>query len=50
MTTRVLLADDHLLFAETLAHLLTPRYDVVDIVADGRALLISARKHKPPLR
>jgi DNA-binding NarL/FixJ family response regulator len=47
MTTRVLLADDHVLFAQSLARLLTPRYDVVDTVVDGRELLVSARKHKP---
>jgi DNA-binding NarL/FixJ family response regulator len=47
MTTRVLLADDHVLFAETLSHLLAKRYEIVDIVGDGRALLASARKYKP---
>src|SRR5215468_5844282 len=47
MTTRVLLADDHVLFAQALAQLLTQRYEVVDIVADGRALLDSVRNHKP---
>lgn len=47
MTTRVLLADDHVLFAQTMAELLKQRYDVVDIVADGRALLDSVRNHKP---
>src|SRR5262245_7395817 len=47
MTTRVLLADDHILFAEALAHLLAQRYEVVQIVGDGRAMLASARDHKP---
>jgi len=47
MKTRVLLADDHLLFAQTLNDLLSERYDVVDIVGDGRALQQSARTHKP---
>jgi len=47
MTKRVLLADDHMLFAQALAQLLVPKYDVVDIVGDGRALLRSAREHKP---
>src|SRR5262245_62010574 len=47
MTTRVLLADDHMLFVQALAQLLAPKYDVVDIVGDGRALQTSARKHKP---
>ena len=47
MTTRVLLADDHALFAQALTDRLAQQYDVVDIVGDGRALLTSARKHKP---
>jgi len=47
MTTRVVLADDHVLFAQTLAELLRPRYEVIDTVADGRALLASARQHRP---
>jgi DNA-binding NarL/FixJ family response regulator len=47
MRTRVLLADDHVLFAEALSHLLAQRYDVVDVVGDGRALLASTRNHKP---
>jgi DNA-binding NarL/FixJ family response regulator len=47
MTIRVVLADDHALFAQTLAEMLRPRYDIVDSVGDGRALLTAARKHKP---
>src|SRR5262249_54907392 len=47
MTTRVLLADDHTLFAQALAHRLGQRYEVVDIVGDGKSLLEAARKHKP---
>ena len=47
MTTRVLLADDHLLFAQAMAELLAGRYEVVGIVADGRALQAAARAHKP---
>ena len=47
MRTRVLLADDHLLFAQTLNDLLSERYDVVDIVGDGKALQQSAKTHKP---
>jgi DNA-binding NarL/FixJ family response regulator len=47
MTTRVLLADDHSLFAQAMARLLAQRYEVVDIVADGKALQASARMHKP---
>jgi DNA-binding NarL/FixJ family response regulator len=47
MTTRVLLADDHLLFAQTMTALLAERYEVVDVVGDGRALQASARKHQP---
>jgi DNA-binding NarL/FixJ family response regulator len=47
MTTRILLADDHLLFAQALTQLLSPRYEVVEIVGDGKALQAAARKHKP---
>jgi DNA-binding NarL/FixJ family response regulator len=47
MTTRVLIADDHILFAQTLAGLLSKRFEIVEIVGDGRALLNAARKHKP---
>jgi NarL family two-component system response regulator LiaR len=47
MTTRVLLADDHVLFAQALTQRLAQRFDVIDIAGDGRALLASARKHKP---
>ena len=47
MATRVVVADDHNLFAQALVHLLAQRYEVVDIVADGKALLASAEKHKP---
>jgi DNA-binding NarL/FixJ family response regulator len=47
MRTRVLLADDHHLFAQALSSLLADRYEVVDVVADGKALQASARKHRP---
>ena len=47
MATRVLLADDHILFAQALSHLLSQRFEVVEIVSDGRSLLDAARKHKP---
>src|SRR5215475_10807676 len=47
MPTRVLVADDHNLFAQALVHLLAQRYEVVDVVGDGKALLASTEKHKP---
>src|SRR5579884_1945533 len=47
MTTRVLLADDHVLFSQALGKLLAQQYDVVDIVEDGKALQAAARAHKP---
>src|SRR5579862_1645081 len=47
MTIRVLLADDHVLFGQALGKLLAQRYEVVDIVQDGKALQTSARTHKP---
>ena len=44
---RVLLADDHLLVAEGLKSLLAPEFDLVGVVADGRALLEAARTLRP---
>jgi DNA-binding NarL/FixJ family response regulator len=39
---RILLADDHVLIAEALQHLLQAEFDVVGTVSDGRALLKAA--------
>jgi DNA-binding NarL/FixJ family response regulator len=44
---RILLADDHTLVSEALARLLEPRFEVVGKVADGQALLQTARATKP---
>ena len=44
---RVLLADDHLLVAEALTSLLTPEFDLVGVVEDGRALIEAAGKLQP---
>ncbi len=44
---RVLLADDHRIVAEGLKSLLTPQFDLVAVVEDGRALLTEARKLRP---
>ena len=44
---RVLLADDHLLVAEALKSLLTPDFDLVGVVEDGRALVEAAGKLRP---
>jgi DNA-binding NarL/FixJ family response regulator len=44
---RILLADDHLLLAQALQHLLQAEFDVVGIVADGRALLRAAAECSP---
>jgi DNA-binding NarL/FixJ family response regulator len=46
---RILLADDHVLMAEALQHLLQADFDVVGIVSDGRALLKAAAALKPEL-
>jgi DNA-binding NarL/FixJ family response regulator len=46
---RLLLADDHTLMAEALTHLLQVEFEVVGIVADGRALLDAAAELKPEL-
>ena len=47
MRIRVLLADDHVLFAQALIHRLSQRYEVLDVAGDGKALLAAARKHRP---
>lgn len=44
---RVLLADDHLLVAEALRSLLTPEFDLVGVVEDGRALVDAAGQLRP---
>jgi len=44
---RVLLADDHLLVAEALRSLLTPDFDLVCVVEDGRALIEAAGRLRP---
>ena len=44
---RVLLADDHLLVAEALRSLLTPEFDLVGVVEDGRALVEAAARLRP---
>src|SRR4029450_2488504 len=44
---RILLADDHLLIAQALQHLLQAEFDVVGTVADGRALLKAAGELQP---
>jgi DNA-binding NarL/FixJ family response regulator len=44
---RVLLADDHLLVAEALKSLLTPEFDLVGVVEDGRALIEAAGRLRP---
>jgi DNA-binding NarL/FixJ family response regulator len=43
----VLLADDHLLVAEALRSLLTPEFDLVGVVEDGRALVEAAGRLHP---
>jgi len=44
---RILLADDHVLLAQALEHLLQREFDVVGTVADGRALLTAAGELVP---
>jgi len=46
---RILIADDHVLIAETLRLLLEKAYTVVGTVADGRTLLSAIRKVNPDL-
>ena len=44
---RILIADDHVLMAEALQHLLQVDFDVVGHVSDGRALLKAAQELQP---
>jgi DNA-binding NarL/FixJ family response regulator len=44
---RILLADDHVLLAQALEHLLQREFDVVGTVSDGRALLKAAGELNP---
>lgn len=44
---RVILADDHRMVAEGLKALLTPAFDLVAVVEDGRALLREVAEQKP---
>ena len=44
---RVLLADDHLLVAEGLRSLLSPEFDLVGVVEDGRLLIEAAGQLRP---
>ena len=44
---RVLLADDHLMVAEALKSLLTPEFDLVGVVEDGRAMVEAAATLRP---
>ncbi len=46
---RVLIADDHILVAQAFRRALEPAYDVVGVVADGRALVSAALDLKPSL-
>ncbi len=46
---RVLLADDHRMVAEGLKGLLTPEFDLVGVVEDGRALLAAAKTLRPDI-
>ena len=47
MRVRLILADDHSIVAEGLKRMLEPEYEVLAIVADGRALLDAARALRP---
>jgi DNA-binding NarL/FixJ family response regulator len=44
---RVLIADDHQILAEGVRSLLEPDFAVVGIVADGRELVVAARRLQP---
>jgi len=44
---RILLADDHTILLEAFRKLLTPTFEIVGAVSNGRALLEAAKKLKP---
>ena len=44
---RILLADDHRMVAEALKSLLTPEFELLDVVEDGRALIAAASRLRP---
>ena len=44
---RGVLADDHRMVAEGLKSLLSPDFDLVDVVEDGRALIAAAKRLRP---
>lgn len=44
---RVLLADDHPIFAQGLRSMLSPEFDLVGVVADGQAMVDAARRLGP---
>ena len=44
---RLLIADDHAIFAEALSAILEKKFIVISTVADGRAMLQEAIRHKP---
>jgi DNA-binding NarL/FixJ family response regulator len=46
---RVLLADDHQMLLDALKELLEPKYEVVGLVSDGRAVLKVAQKLRPDI-
>ncbi len=46
---RIVLADDHRMVAESLKQLLDPEFDVVEIVEDGKSLVIAVRERQPEI-
>ena len=44
---RIVIADDHILFAEACKYLLEPEFEVVGIVPDGRALVRAVSELRP---
>ncbi len=44
---RVLLADDHRMVAEGLKSLLSPEFELLEVVEDGRALVAAAKRLRP---
>jgi len=46
---RLLIADDHKILADLCKQMLEPEFEVIDVVTDGRSLLLAAAESKPDI-
>ena len=45
--TSVILADDHVIFIDSLVHLIQQEFEIVGVVRDGRAMVELAKQNHP---